>query len=289
MALKVNGANPKRFHKSQLKFYIFLIPFAIFMMLPIVFIFNHAFKPLDELYAFPPQFFVTKPTFENFGNLFELANSSGIPLSRYVLNSIIVTSAVVFLSVLISSMAGYVLSKKKFKGKQTFFEINNLALMFVPIAVMIPRFLTVSHLGIEDTFFAHILPLLAMPVGLFLLKQFIDQIPDSLIEAAVIDGAGDFRIYWKIILPLIKPAIATAAILAFQLVWNDLETSVLFTTSENMRTLAFFMNTLVANTNVVVGQGMAAVASLIMFVPNLILFIILQSMVMNTMSHSGLK
>ncbi|WP_062052231.1 carbohydrate ABC transporter permease [Bacillus sp. JCM 19034] len=289
MALKVNGSNPKKFHKSQLKFYAVLIPFAIFMVLPIVFIFNHAFKPLDELYAFPPRFFVYRPTFDNFHNLFELANSSGIPLSRYILNSAIVTLAVVFLSVLISSMAGYVLSKKQFRGKFTFFEINNLALMFVPIAVTIPRFLTVSFLGIEDTFFAHILPLLAMPVGVFLLKQFIDQIPDSLIEAAIIDGASDLRIYFKIILPLIKPAVATAAILAFQLVWNDLETSVLYTTSENMRTLAFFMNTLVADTNVVVGQGMAAVASLIMFVPNLILFIILQSMVMNTMSHSGLK
>ncbi|MFN7252324.1 MAG: carbohydrate ABC transporter permease [Anaerobacillus sp.] len=289
MALKTSGANPKRFHKSQLKFYIFLIPFAIFMLLPIVFIINHAFKPLDELYAFPPRFFVYKPTFDNFTNLFELANASGIPMSRYVLNSVIVTVSVVFLSVFISTLAGYVLSKKNFKGKFTIFEINNAALMFVPIAVIIPRFLTVSYLGIEDTFFAHILPLLAMPVGLFLLKQFIDQIPDSLIEAAVIDGASEFKIYLKIILPLIKPAIATAAILAFQLVWNNLETSILFTTSENMRTLAFFMNTLVANTNVVVGQGMAAVASLIMFIPNLILFVILQSMVMNTMSHSGLK
>jgi ABC-type glycerol-3-phosphate transport system permease component len=289
MAQKTSGANPKRFHKSQLKFYIFLIPFAIFMLLPIVFIINHAFKPLDELYAFPPRFFVYKPTFDNFTNLFELANASGIPMSRYVLNSVIVTVSVVFLSVFISTLAGYVLSKKSFKGKFTIFEINNAALMFVPIAVIIPRFLTVSYLGIEDTFFAHILPLLAMPVGLFLLKQFIDQIPDSLIEAAVIDGASEFKIYLKIILPLIKPAIATAAILAFQLVWNNLETSILFTTSENMRTLAFFMNTLVANTNVVVGQGMAAVASLIMFIPNLILFVILQSMVMNTMSHSGLK
>ena len=289
MAIRGSGNNPKKFHRSQIKLYVFLIPFALFMLLPIVFIFNHAFKPLDELYAFPPRFFVEKPTFENVRNLFELANSSGIPLSRYVLNSIIVTTSVVVLSALIASLAGYVLSKKSFKGKFAFFEINNAALMFVPIAVMIPRFLTISFIGIEDTFFAHILPLIAMPVSLFLIKQFIDQIPDSLIEAAVIDGASDFQIYRKIILPLIKPALATAALLAFQMAWNDLETSTLFTTSENMRTLAFFMNTLAADTNVVVGQGMAAVASLIMFAPNLILFIILQSLVMNTMSHSGLK
>jgi ABC-type glycerol-3-phosphate transport system permease component len=289
MALRGSGNNPSKFHKSQIKLYLFLIPFAFFMMLPIVFIINHAFKPLDELYAFPPRFLVEKPTLENFDNLFKLANASGIPLSRYVINSLIVTLAVVFLSIIISTMAGFVLSKKNFRGKLAIFEINNLALMFVPIAVTIPRFLTISFLGIDDTFFAHILPLLAMPVGLFLIKQFIDQIPDSLIEAAIIDGASDFKVYLKVILPLIKPAIATAAILAFQLVWNNIETSTLFTTSENMRTLAFFMSTLAADTNVVVGQGMAAVASLIMFAPNLILFILLQSMVMNTMSHSGLK
>jgi len=225
MALKVSGNNPKKFNRSQIKFYVFLIPFALFMMLPIVFIINHAFKPLDELFAFPPRFFVNAPTVDNFRNLFDLANTSGIPLSRYALNSLIVTVAVVFFSIIISSMAGFVLSKKQFRGKKAIFEINNLALMFVPIAVTIPRFLTISFLGIDDTFFAHILPLLAMPVGLFLIKQFIDQIPDALIEAAIVDGANDFQIYWKIILPLIKPAMATAAILVFQVVWNNVETS----------------------------------------------------------------
>ncbi|GEN56745.1 ABC transporter permease [Halolactibacillus alkaliphilus] len=289
MAFKSSGINPTKFDVSQLKFYLFLVPFAIFMALPIIFIFNHAFKPLDELYAFPPRFFVINPTLENFQNLSQLAEQSGIPLSRYVFNSLFVTVIVVFLSLALSTLAGYALSKKQFRGKKMLLEINNTALMFVPIAVMIPRFLTVTTIGIEDTYFAHILPLVAMPVGLFLIKQFIDQIPDSLIEAAVIDGATDFKIYWKVILPLIKPAIATAAILAFQLVWNDMETSNLYTTSENMRTLAFFMNTLAAQTNVVVGQGMAAVASMIMFIPNLILFVILQSKVMNTMAHSGLK
>lgn len=289
MAFKSSGINPQKFDVSQLKFYIFLVPFAIFMALPIIFIFNHAFKPLDELYAFPPRFFVNNPTLENFQNLSQLAEQSGIPLSRYVFNSLFVTVIVVFLSLALSTLAGYALSKKQFRGKKMLLEVNNTALMFVPIAVMIPRFLTVTTIGIEDTYFAHVLPLVAMPVGLFLIKQFIDQIPDSLIEAAVIDGATDFKIYWRVILPLIKPAIATAAILAFQLVWNDMETSNLYTTSENMRTLAFFMNTLAAQTNVVVGQGMAAVASMIMFVPNLILFVVLQSKVMNTMAHSGLK
>ncbi len=289
MSLQIDKVNPSRFDKSQFKFYVYLVPLAIFMALPIVFIVCHAFKPMDELFAFPPKFFVSRPTLDNFSNLLSQSSDSGIPLSRYVFNSVIVTSIVVFASIIISSMAGYALSKLRFKSKGALLEINNLALMFVPVAVMIPRYLVIDKVGISDTYFAHILPLLAMPVGLFLIKQFMDQIPDELIEAATIDGANDFQIYLKIIMPIVRPALATAAILVFQQVWNNIESSSLFVTSESLRTLAFYMSTLASNTNVVAGQGMAAAASLIMFLPNLILFIFLQSKVMNTMAHSGLK
>ena len=289
MSLQIDRVNPSRFDKSQMKFYIYLIPLAVFMALPIIFIFCHAFKPMDELFAFPPKFFVSRPTLDNFTNLLAQSNDSGIPLSRYVFNSVVITLIVVLLSIVISSMAGFALSKMRFKSKGTLLEINNLALMFVPIAVMIPRYLVIDKIGIGDTYLAHILPTLAMPVGLFLIKQFMDQIPDELIEAATIDGANEFQIYHKIILPIVRPALATAAILVFQQVWNNIESSSLFVTSESLRTLAFYMNTLASTTNVVAGQGIAAAASLIMFLPNLILFVLLQSKVMNTMAHSGLK
>lgn len=289
MGLYTNKINPSKFERNQLKFYAYLIPVALFMVLPIVYIFCHAFKPMDELFAFPPQFLVHRPTLDNFKNLFATAKISGIPASRYVFNSVIVTTAVVLLSVIISTMAGFALSKLKFKGKKFLFEMNNIALMFVPVAVTIPLYLTIDVLGITNTYMAHILPLLAMPVGLFLVKQFIDQIPDSLLEAAYIDGAGDWLIYRKIIVPLITPAIATTAILAFQSVWNNLQTSQLYVTSDSLKTLTFYMNTLAAANNTVAGQGMSAAAALMMFIPNLILFIILQSSVMNTMAHSGLK
>ena len=128
-----------------------------------------------------------------------------------------------------------------------------------------------------------------MPVSLFLVKQFIDQVPDALIEAAYIDGASDLRVYFKIILPMIKPAIATSAILAFQQVWVNVESSNLYVSNEGVKTLAFYMNTLAATNNTVAGQGVAAAAALIMFVPNLVLFIILQNSIMNTMAHSGMK
>ena len=259
------------------------------MGLPILYIINHAFKPMDELFAYPPKFFVARPTLDNFTKLFKASRTAGIPLSRYIFNSSIITITVVFSSILLSTAAGFALSKLKFKGKFALMNINQAALMFVPVAVMIPRYMTINVLGITDTFFSHILPLIPLPVALFLVKQFIDQVPDSLIEAAYIDGASEWMVYRKIVLPLIKPAIATAAILVFQQVWTNMETSNYYVNSEGLKTLTFYMNTLTTTQNTVAGQGMQAAASLIMFLPSLVLFIILQNSVMNTMAHSGIK
>lgn len=281
--------NPDRFHVNQIPMYLVLVPLALFMALPIVFIINHAFKPIEELFAFPPKFFVENPVLDNFVKLGRQASAGGISISRYIFNSVIVTGSVVLLSMLMSAMAAFALSKLRFRAKNLLVEINNLAMMFVPVAVIIPRYLLVDKLGMINTYFAHILPLVALPVGMFLVKQFTDQVPDSLIEAAIVDGAGYFKVFYRIILPMIKPAIATVAILAFQSVWNNTETSTMYTNKESMRTLTFYMNTLASNTNAVAGQGVAAAASLIMFLPNLILFILCQSKVMNTMAHSGIK
>ncbi|MBQ5735593.1 MAG: carbohydrate ABC transporter permease [Lachnospiraceae bacterium] len=286
---KGSNINPKKFERGQIKIIILLLPLAIFMGIPIVFIVCHAFKPIDELFAFPPQILVHKPTLENFSKLFKASQSADIPMSRYVFNSIIVTAVVVIASIFMSTMAGYALSKLKFKGKNTILEVNNMALMFVAVAVMIPRYLIIDMLGIKDTYLAHILPLLAMPVGLFLVKQFIDQIPDALIEAAYIDGASDFKIYRKIILPLIKPAISTTVILAFQQVWTNVESSNLYINNESMKTLAFYLNTLSNANNTVAGQGIQAAGILIQFIPNLLIFLILRKSFMNTMAHSGIK
>lgn len=287
-----SGINPKGYHPSQLKFYILLLPLAVFMLLPMAFIFSHAFKPPDELFAYPPRFFVIHPTFKNFIDLFSKMSTSGVPVSRYLFNSVVITAVTIAASILVSSTAAYALSKKRFKLKKTLFAINTVALMFVPIAVTIPRFLIIDRLGLMDTFWVHVLPALAMPVGLFLIKQFIDGIPDEVIEAARIDGASDLFIYWQIILPMIKPAIATIAILTFQATWNNADTSSLYINNESLKTFAFYLTTLTSSTagaNVVAGQGIAAAASLITFLPNLIIFVFLQSQVMSTMSHSGLK
>lgn len=288
-AFRGTKINPQKFHRSQIKFLLILIPVAVIMILPIFYIFNHAFKPLSELFAWPPRFFVINPTTKNFRDLFDVTSTTGIPMSRYLFNSIVITLVTVILSIVISSLAGFALSKLNFKIKKPLMLANNIALMFVGSAVIIPRYLVIQRLGLIDTFWVHILPGLAIPVGLFLIKQFIDQIPKDLIEASRIDGASDLTIYFRIILPLIKPAIATIAIVSFQGVWNNTETSMNYINNESLKTFAFYMATLTTTSNTVAGQGMAAAASLIMFMPNLIIFIFLQKNVMNTMAHSGIK
>ena len=290
MAYKGHKINPNKFEVGQIKIFLLVLPLVILTGLPIVFIIFHAFKPMEELFAFPPKFITTNPTLDNFRKLFKASRTPGIPLSKYVYNSLLITVSVVFLSLFFSTAASYALSKLKFKGRNMMMQINQFALMFVPVAVMIPRYLVVNTMGLTNTYWAHILPLIPLPVALFLIKQFVDQVPQSLIEAAYMDGATEIHIYFKVVLPLIKPAIATAAILVFQQVWTNMEASNYYVNDEGLKSLAFYMNTLSSGTgNTVAGQGVAAAASLIMFVPNLVLFCILQKNVMNTMAHSGIK
>ncbi|PKK93739.1 MAG: ABC transporter permease [Tenericutes bacterium HGW-Tenericutes-6] len=281
--------NPSRFEWSQLPFLAIVMPIVLFMLMPLVYIFNHAFKPFDELIEYPPRFFVRRPTLDNFEELFRTATTTGIPVSRYLFNSIVITLIVVLLSIFLATITGFALSKLKFHIKGVIMQINTLAMMFVGTAVVIPRYIIVERLGLIDNFMVHILPMIAIPVGLFLVKQFIDQIPNELIEAAKIDGASSFMIYWKIVLPLIKPAIATIAILTFQGVWNNADISATYINTDALKTFAYYMSTLASSSNVVAGQGMNAVATLIMFIPNLVIFIFLQNKVMNTMVHSGIK
>ena len=280
--------NPKRFSISQLKFYAILVPLGIFMILPVIYVINQAFKPLGELYAFPPTIFVKNPTLKNFQDLFALSGTTGVPMTRYLLNSVVITILTIIINIIITICAAYAFSKKKFRIKNALFNINQMALMFVATAVAVPRYIVIVNSGLIDTWLAHILPLIAMPVGLFLVKQFVDQIPDALIEAAVMDGAKDLKIIQKVIVPLTKPALATTVVLTFQSVWQATEASNNFISNDTMRTLAFYLNSLSTN-NAVAATGMTAAASVILFLPNLIIFIVMQSKVMNTMTHSGIK
>ncbi len=283
--------NPQRFSRTQIKFYIIVLPIVLVMSLPILFIINHAFKPFDELFNYPPTFFVQRPTLDNFINLGKLAAQSGIPFSRYLFNSLFVTALSIILTLMVSTFAAFSFTFTEYRFKNVIFKFNQIALMFVPIAVAIPRYLIIANMQIIDTYLAHIVPMLAVPVGIFLLRQFMSQIPNELIDAAKVDGANLFQIYWRVVVPLVMPAIATVGILIFQSVWNNIDTSSLYiNNAETLRTLPFFVQSIIQNTgNVVAGTGMSAASSLIMFVPNLVIFILLQGKVLNTMAHSGIK
>ncbi len=289
--LRYCGINPQRFDRSQIKFWIYLLPIAVIMSLPIIFIIGTAFKPIDELFAYPPRLFPRSPTLGHFVNFFGLSANFEIPLTRYFLNSMAALICILVLSLAISVSAGYVLSKKKFRGRQTLFTINTIALMFSSAAVMIPRYFVVMYTGLINNFWVHIIPALAMPVGLFLVKQFIDQLPDALFDAAKVDGANDYFIIIRIVVPMVLPAIATVAILAFQSSWNALESSTYYISNQSLKTLPFYVNSMIDRTQGKTLQGMGANAAgnLLIFIPNLILFVALQSRVMNTMAHSGIK
>ncbi|MDR1692370.1 MAG: carbohydrate ABC transporter permease [Oscillospiraceae bacterium] len=280
--------NPRKFSASQIKFYVLLVPLAVVMILPVIFIISQAFKPMDELYRFPPTLLAERPTLRNFQNIWGIASATAIPLLRYLVNSIIITVVTVVLSVLLTASTAYALSKKKFRARPWLLRINQAALMFVPVAVAVPRYLVIVNTRMGNTYFAHILPLLAMPVGLFLVKQFVDQVPDAILEAARIDGAGEFSVMFRVVFPQIGPALATVGILCFQAVWNATEASNIYITDETMKSFAFYLGTLTVDQSPAM-QGIGAAAALIMFAPNLIIFIAMQSRVMNTMSHSGIK
>lgn len=278
-----------RLNRSQWPVYLLLSPMVLMSILPILYIVFTAFKPIGELFAYPPKFITLRPTWDNFRKLFEASEDTIFPLSMYLFNSIVSTLAVVFIGLAIAVAAAYALSKKRFRGRNMIFKMNTLSMMFVATAVSIPRYLIIKEVGLIDSFWANIIPMLATPVGVFLLKQFVDQLPDALIEAAKIDGANDYQIIWKIVLPLVKPALATVAILLFQNSWNSMEASKMFINTESLKTFAFYMNTLSNSGNGVAGVGISAAASLLMFLPNVVLFILMQSKVMNTMAHSGMK
>ncbi|WP_028547485.1 carbohydrate ABC transporter permease [Paenibacillus sp. UNC451MF] len=267
-----------------------LIVFSIFMLLPLIYIFNHALKPYQELFIYPPNIFVREPSFQNFVELFLVAASSTVPVTRYLFNSLVISGGAVVCVTIVSALCAYPISKHKFPGHKAVFATIILTLMFAPEAVQIPRYLVASNLGIMNTYWGHILPILAMPVGVFLLKQFIDQLPNELLEAARIDGATEIHIFLKIVIPICMPAVATVAILTFQSSWGNTETSTLFMQDDEMKNFPFFLSTLTNNlANNVARQGAAAAAAMVMFVPNLIIFLIFQGKVIATMAHSGIK
>lgn len=264
---------------------IILVIFGAFFALPLIYAISNAFKPLDEIFIFPPRFFVRNPTTENFQDLFILMQQSWVPFSRYIFNTVFITIIGTCGHVIIASMAAYVLAKHKFPGRVFFFNIVVLSLMFSYHVTAIPSYLIMSSLGWVDTYYAIVIPQFAYSLGLFLMKQFMEQIPDSILEAARIDGASEFHIFWRIAMPTVKPAWLTLIIFVFQNLWNTTGGAYIY--SEELKTLPYALQQILAGG--IARAGVSAAAALVMMSVPIILFIIAQSNVIETMATSGLK
>ncbi|MBW5445247.1 ABC transporter permease subunit [Cohnella sp. CFH 77786] len=270
---------------TSLFLFVLLAVFGAFSALPLLYAVNNAFKPLDELFVFPPRFFVNNPTWDNFYDLVSLMGNSWVPLSRYIANTLLITIVGTAGHILLASAAAYPLAKYRFPGSRTLFSIVVLSLMFSGHVTAIPNYMVMSWLGWINTLTSIIVPSLAFPLGLFLMKQFMEQIPDALLEAAKIDGASEYRIYWTIVMPNVKPAWLTLMILQFPFLWGSDGGSFIY--SENLKTLHYALGQITLGGIARAGVG-AAVALILMVVP-ITLFIISQSSVIQTMATSGMK
>lgn len=265
--------------------FVFMGICGVFMALPLVMILNNAFKPLDELFRYPPYIFVRNPSTDNFYDLFVLMGNSWVPFARYIFNTIIITGGGTVGHVLFASFAAYPLAKHDFPGKKFLFSIVVLSLMFTYQVTQIPNYLIISKLGINNTYLAVILPAFAYGLGLYLMKQFMEQIPDSLIESARLDGASEYKVFWKIIMPNVKPAWLTLAVLQFQGMWGN--TGSAFLRDEQLKPLQYALQQIVNGG--AARQGAAAVVTLIIAAIPITFFIICQSSIIETMTTSGMK
>ncbi|ABP67994.1 carbohydrate ABC transporter permease [Caldicellulosiruptor changbaiensis] len=270
---------------GNLVIFAILAILGVFMALPLIYTIVNAFKPFDEIFIFPPRLYVRRPTLDNFVLLFQLATNMWVPFSRYVFNSLFICVVGTVGHILIASLAAYPLAKHQFAAKRIINEIIVLALLFTPQVTYIPLYIIMSNLRLIDTYGALIFPAWQMTLGLFLMRQFMTQIPDALLEAAKIDGASELKTWWRIVMPNVKPAWLTLMILSFQQLWNQTGGSFIF--SESLKPLPTLMSQIAAAG--IARAGVGAAVALVLMIPPIILFIISQSSVMETMVNAGIK
>lgn len=283
--------NPKRTRKlnrsvgGDVALFLLLLLFGTFSAYPLIMTASNAFKPLDELFLFPPRLLPRNITFDNFRDLSELIGNSWIPFSRYFFNTILITTLGTLGHVIIASMAAFPLAKYKFPGRSIFFTLVVYSLMFAPQVTATPNYIIVSKIGLIDNPAAIILPAIASSLGLYLMKQFMQQIPDDLIESAKIDGASEYRIFFQIVMPLVKPAWLTLIILLFQRLWITDGGAFIF--SEELKPLSYALRQIAQGT--IERAGTIAAVSFIMMIVPVTFFIVSQSKIVETFSHSGMK
>ena len=265
--------------------FLFLCAVGVFMALPLVYVIVNAFKPLDEIFMFPPRFFVRNPTMNNFSELYIVLADSWVPFSRYVFNTLFITATGTLFHVLFASMAAFALCKIDLPGKNLLFFIVVNSLMFTPAVTGVPNYMIMTNLRLTDTDWSIILPVVGGSMGLFLMKQFMSTVPDALIEAAKIDGAHQMTIFWRVVMPQVKPAWLTLVIFCVQNLWNANGGVYIYT--EHMKTLPYALSQIVGGG--IARTGVASTVSLIMLVVPVCTFILTQSNIVETMASSGIK
>ncbi|WP_294752249.1 carbohydrate ABC transporter permease [uncultured Ruminococcus sp.] len=265
--------------------FMLLALLGLFMVLPIYLTAVMSVKPVEELFVFPPKLYAVRPTLDNFRDMFRVLHQNRVPFSRYVFNSIFVTVSVTLLQCFFSSMAAFVLAKCKFPGSRLINGVIVISLLYQSSVIYIMQYIVMAKLHMIDTYMALIFPAVASPMGIFLMRQSISQVPDSVIEAAKVDGAGLFRICWQIVIPNQKPALMTLIIFAFQGAWNIQAGSVVF--REEYKTLPTVVSQ--AATSGLARAGVAMAAAVFMLVPPIVIFMLAQRQVIETMAHSGIK
>ena len=264
--------------------FLFLLAGAVFMDIPLVYTFVNAFKPLEEFFVFPPRFYVIHPTLENFSDLSKLLSNMWVPLSRYLFNSAFITALTTVASVVIASMAAYPLAKYKLR-LGWLFDLVVLTLLFNGTVLALPQYVIMARLHLINTMLVYIIPNLAPPLGLFLMKQFMERIPMPLIESARIDGATQFQIFFRIVMPQVKPAWMTLTLFTFQSVWAQQPLNMVF--DENLKLLNMAFTNVIAAGISRMGPSMAS--AVVLMLPLIVVFLVTQSNVIETMSASGIK
>ena len=281
----VKRRKPNRSVVGDVVIYFLLFLIALAMVFPLVFAVSSALKPLDELFLFPPKVFAQNPTMDNFQDLFVTMGKSWVTFSRYIFNTVFITVVGTAGHLIIASMGAFVLAKYEFPGSKLFFSIVVTALMFNGYVTAIPNYLIISKLGWIDTYWAIIVPAFAAPMGLFLMKQFMEGLPMSLVEAAMIDGASRWKIFIQIIMPNVKPAWLTLIIFSVQNLWNNKAATFIY--SEEKKTLVYALQQIQSGGIARTGQA-AAVTVVVMVVP-ILSFVLSESQILETMASSGLK
>jgi len=281
----ITRRHPNRSIAGDIGIYLLLALVGVMMVFPLVFLVGSSLKPLDELFRFPPPVWPQHPTMDNFSDLFVTMGQSSVPFSRYLVNTVLITAVGTFGHLVIASMAAFVLAKYDFPGGKAFFAVVTTCLMFSGYVTGIPNYLIMSNLGMIDTYWALILPAFAAPIGLFLMKQFMEGLPTALIEAATIDGAGMFRIFWSIVMPNVKPAWLTMIIFSVQSLWNTSAATVIY--SEAKKTLVYALQQIQAGG--IARTGQVAAANVIIVAVPILIFVFSQSRILETMASSGIK